>query len=516
MNKPNIILIVLDSLRADKVLTKEKDFFLTPTLKNLSKNSYYFKNCVSNNTWTLPSHNSLFSGLYSTELKRIGKRLYNLIDEIPLLTEILKKQGYYTLCFTENPWINQFFNNTRGFKSYIKNFRRSFYVFENNQIINKLEEFFNYLKEKIFKKINSKKILFVLESIEKGIIKIFKNIFMILFWKQWIFEYRNTLKILNKLEEVLKKRLKKKPFYLFFNIMSTHYPYIPPKRILQKFNIKNSDIEKIHKFLLKPTQSFIDINIRSLNLSKSQINIINRLYDSDVFYSDLIVKKIITILKNLDILENSYVIITSDHGELLCSKSDHSLYSHGIPQSVHEQLIKVPLFIYNQKLNGKIIEEQVQLKDLFDTILDLTNIKDDYELFNIKNSLLYQIKNGKTPKYIFGENLKKKTKMKRLIKRNQKYINDDLLKRIYCDVFFLRSQNFKYITYENKIEELYNLKQDPNENLNVIEKNRKKYRNMKLKFKRKFSSLKDSNFFIQKIDNSEKENIKKAIKNIKI
>ena len=510
MHQPNIILIVLDSLRADNILIKRNGIFLTPTLRKLKKNSYFFKNCISNNTWTLPSHNSIFSGLYSTEIKRTGKALFYINNKIPLLTEILRDNGYYTLCFTENPWLNESMGNFRGFQSYITNFCLK------NDILTYLDKIFKYLKLKIKKFTNSIKFLSFLKLTEKVINKALKTLLKYLYWEEFVFNIRNTINELDKLNVELKKNLENKPNYLFFNIMAPHYPYIPPKKVLEKFGINKNHIDKIRSFLLKPIKYFRNVNIRSLNLSKQQIGILNKLYDSSVYYCDLIINKLIRNLKNLGILKNSYVIITSDHGEHLCSTKDHSLYGHGIPHSVYEELIKVPLMIYHPKFNEKIIKDQVELKDLFHTILDFSRVRNDCNFFDIRNSLLYQVKNNETSKIIFGEHLKRKNEMMEIIRKSKDYLNPELVRKILYDVYFLRTQNYKYINYENKIEELYDLNCDLKEKSNIIEINEEISHKMKHKFNKCFTEIKNINYINKNLMKKEKESIKRAIENLKL
>ena len=62
MSPPNIILIVLDTFRADRINSYYKDKNLTPYMVNLLDNSIYFKNCIAVSPWTLPSHISMFTG----------------------------------------------------------------------------------------------------------------------------------------------------------------------------------------------------------------------------------------------------------------------------------------------------------------------------------------------------------------------------------------------------------------------------------------------------------------------
>jgi arylsulfatase A-like enzyme len=513
-NSPNIILIILDSLRADKVFSKENGIYLTPFLKKILDHSYYFKNCISNNTWTLPSHNSIFSGLYATQIRKISKELHSIINKIPLLAEILNQSGYYTLCYTENPWISKIFRNIRGFDSYINNIRYSFYNFEKNRVKYYFDKLSDIFRLKLKNIITSKRFLKFFDLFKNYMSNLIQWFFEKFFWKKWVFDYRNTLKILEQLTFKLKERIENKPFYLFFNVMATHYPYIPPKFILNKFGINNKQIKNIKNYLLNPRKFFIDMNIRSLNFSECQITCLKNLYDSCVYYSNLIVKKIISSLEELGLLKNSYVFITSDHGEHLCSENDHYLWGHGIPYSAYDELIKVPLIIYNPKFKKRVIVDQVELKDIFHTVLHLAGVENN-NFFNLKKSILYQINNNSTPKYVFGEDIRNKKHMKEIIKENISFLDKDLVLKIYYDLYYIRSQNYKYISFENKIEEFYNLKKDPIEKNNIINNNDEIGKKMKFLMKKILSKIKNINMITNKFTKQEKELINKSIFKIK-
>ena len=115
MTPPNIIFIVLDTLRGDRVFSNYKNIELTSNLKKLLENSLYFENCYANAPWTLPSHMNMFTGLYQTQTSLVKNELEKLSNKIPILTEILREMGYTTFCFTENAFISKTYGLTRGF-----------------------------------------------------------------------------------------------------------------------------------------------------------------------------------------------------------------------------------------------------------------------------------------------------------------------------------------------------------------------------------------------------------------
>ena len=123
MAPSNIIFIVLDTLRADKVYSQYKSRNLVPTLSGLSENSLYLKNCIANSPWTYPSHISMFTGLYPSQVELLNSNPKKLTNKVPVLAEILRDLGYITVCYTENPWITKAFGLTRGFDYVYKNLK---------------------------------------------------------------------------------------------------------------------------------------------------------------------------------------------------------------------------------------------------------------------------------------------------------------------------------------------------------------------------------------------------------
>ncbi len=471
MASPHIIFVVLDTLRADRLFIKHNKTYLTPFLKQISSNSIYFTNCIANSPWTLPSHISMFTGLYPTQTTLISNQVDRINEKIPLLAEILKNFGYKTLCYTENAFISKFYGLTRGFDEVSnvwdwnpwasQNYKLSFFtrlILKVDKIVNKnikyhfLRKLWTHLKDRCI-----------------NLIKILNKRF---FFPQILFKLKNnTLKDLEVFYQIIEKNYDKEDsLFIFFNLLTTHDPYIPVKETFKLFNISQHDFKNIKNMIINPLQERLDINLKSKILSKNQIKTIEKLYNACIFSADLILKKIFTYFEKFGILENSYFIITSDHGEHLGSELDHNFWEHNTYQSVYKSLIRVPLLIYNKILKGKIIHEQVQLKDLFHTILDLTEIPRPKNKYLIKKySIMSQIKEKSSPQYIFGEYLKSKQEMEELIKAYGNKMNRNLISKVCNHIYFLRSNRFKYIRYNNlNFNEFYDLLSDPNEKNNIF------------------------------------------------
>ncbi|TXT66916.1 MAG: hypothetical protein BAJALOKI1v1_240012 [Promethearchaeota archaeon] len=473
-SKPHIILIVLDTLRADKTFGSFSNKKLTPFMEKLLEKSFYFTNCISNTVWTFPSHCTMFTGLYHSQIKEINT-FSSLGYKIPTVTQILKENGYNTLCYTENSYISKIFQLTKGFDEIVNNYKKGFIWLYRNIRLKFLLESVNNFEKKVFRYIHSKKVFSIWKNIKRKIEALIFTISIRLFWKYNIYNFENiSFQEIKKFGNIIQNLTKKEQKFIFFNIMAPHEPYNPPKEILELFEINEEDL-KIYRDLSFHAHEFkVYMNQISKKFNFRYANTLNKFYDASIYYTDVILKYIFRILRQNELLKNSYIIITSDHGELLGGKEDHYLWGHSMPlKSVHKSLIHVPLLIYHEAFGKQCIEHQVQLKDIFHTILDLAHVSEEkYNLFTQKNSLLTQISQKSTPKYIYGEFLK-----------NEKYINDILLitshklgtlieehldSKMKNDIWFIRSNQYKYINYGNDYEEFFDIVEDPYEMNNII------------------------------------------------
>lgn len=445
----------------------------------------------------------MFSGLYEHQNYNLTNNIYELSKKVPLLPQILKDKGYFTFLYTENPYLTKEAGFFRGFDFPFLNWD---ILFKNN-LLDKIDRWIKAILKQGFWFSFWHKFKTILD-------RIFKN----LNWKRWIRDrYVNPLeKIDLNLQKILSKS-QNKPFFLFFNLMVTHAPYLSSQNILKNFGLSIDDFKRIKSLLLFPLENFIEINFASKHLSEKKTLILNKLYDASVLYCDWIIKQIFLKLKNLGMLENTYVIITSDHGELLGTPNDHYYWTHGVFHSVYEPLIRVPLIIYNTNFKSKKITKQVELKDLFHTMLHLTGIPEQKnEFLDLSKSLIHQIDTHSTPNYIYGEFIKSKDEMLNRINYHRRQIDDNLIQKLLNNIYFLRSDNYKLIRYGNKIYELYDILNDPNEKNNLINVKNNKFEEMKMILQNYIDNIKDKGKLTNLINKNEKNLIQKAITNLSL
>ncbi|MCB9477216.1 MAG: sulfatase [Deltaproteobacteria bacterium] len=114
---PNVLLISIDTLRADALGAYGRTPSFTPNIDALAAEGVVFANARSNAPWTLPSHASLFTGLVPTRHRAIDDRV-PINSDAPMLTEELKAAGYRTAAFVTHYYVGKDYGFGRGFDEF--------------------------------------------------------------------------------------------------------------------------------------------------------------------------------------------------------------------------------------------------------------------------------------------------------------------------------------------------------------------------------------------------------------
>ena len=117
--RPNVVLIVVDTLRADKLGCYGYPGASSPEIDRLAEEGVRFARVVSQSSWTRPSIGSLLTSRYPRELGIYREKNHVLDDRFHTLAELLQRAGYTTLGATANPNINSTFNFAQGFDDYL-------------------------------------------------------------------------------------------------------------------------------------------------------------------------------------------------------------------------------------------------------------------------------------------------------------------------------------------------------------------------------------------------------------
>ncbi|HEC99748.1 MAG TPA: hypothetical protein ENN18_05140 [Proteobacteria bacterium] len=423
--QPNIIVLILDALRADHVSCYGYHRNTTPNIDRLSEQGTVFLETIATAPWTVPSVASIFTGLYPSE-HGATQEYPRLDDHVPTLAQILSENGYETIGFSTNPWFNKETNLSKGFKEFkLYSEGKS----RKRRLLRKISPFVNF----VFKKRG---------LTEPGC------------------SHDVVDEVIDSLEEIRTK--KETPFFLYAHFMDPHLPYQPYKKyikaILQGSNRKR--LKQIMNYpLLKDGIVHVRYNLGLESLKDEALDIFRMAYDAAIRELDDAIGNLTEYLRKSGILDDSVLIIASDHGENI---GDHGLMDHQL--CLYDTLLKVPLIIVGNGFpkNHKH-KKQVQLHQLFYTILEATGINNQAKQSNTDITLQNMIKNNTGLKDAFSEYARPDQ-----IKSGYLRFSSELDLRFSTRLRCVRTSEFKYIHSENGNDEFYDIEADAGEAKNIV------------------------------------------------
>lgn len=314
-DRPNVVLIVLDTLRSDHLSLYGYHRQTSPHIDSWAReHGMVFENVVASAPWTLPSHVSMFTGLHA---HRHGVN-HNLSapTSLPMLAEILRSAGYSTAAVTGGGFVHPQYGFAQGFDSYwVSGVKMGF----ENELEMELERAFGALDQ-----------------------------------------------------------YKDRPFFLFFHTYEVHNPFRPRQPYLGRFadhpDGLTVDVENLPR---SAEDGFVDHRRLIFHrdgkpsgpVSEDQLAVAVDLYDAGIAYADAMVGRLLRRLEELGVGDRTIVVLTSDHGEMM---GEHGVFNH---VSLFEENLLVPLVVVDPRRNVPMrIPEQVRLVDLTPTVLDLLDL----------------------------------------------------------------------------------------------------------------------------------------------
>ncbi len=379
---PNIILITVDALRADHLGCYGYERNTSPNIDKLAKEGVVFLKCFATSSNTIWSSVGLFTGKY-LETDKLDFFWEDFLDKkFTTLAEHLKSLNYYTAAFVTNHNYRKENGFAQGF-DYYKNYR----------------------------------------------------------------EYADAKKITSDTLNFLNDRQSSKPLFIWIHYIEPHAPYSFRKEYFKDFEndtlykendkileLKPDNIEsKNDPYYIWSSNGYIPPAV--FHKDKFNLNYYIACYDTEIAYTDSHIGRL---LNNKNIKDNTLIVLTADHGEIL---GEGNLYfTRGA--NIYDTLLHIPLIIKdNRDFKGeKRISTVVSSVDIVPTIL--SRINHNWYFFN---------------KYKFdGKDLKG---IMRGSERKRKYIYSYFPSaRSIRDV----KKNIKYILNTNGKEELYFLPDEYN------------------------------------------------------
>lgn len=404
-DQPNVLLIILDATRADRLSLYGHSRPTSPRLDELAAEGVTYDNCFATASWTLPSLSSIFTGKYVRD-HGVSSQNLSLAPRHKTMAEMLQKKGYRTAGFSCNAWVGEFSALNRGFETF----------------------------EDVWKGLNS-------SSSDAGA------------------EETNELVL-----DWIDFETAGKPFFVFINYFEPHFPYRPPVPFDQKFlppGASQREVAEIRSWE-SPRELGVILNAPGYQLSESQIRLIEAQYDGEIAYLDSKVGELVDGLRERKILDNTLVLILADHGEHL---GDHGMLDHKM--SLYDPLIRVPLIarLPGRFPAGERVRSMVQTIDILPTVLDACGIDAPV---GTAASLPTADDPRPSDRTVFAE-FAQPSLFIEVIEQKLPGVDHSAFDR---SLTVARTSRHKFIWASDGRHELYDIVEDPNEQVNLIQKRR--------------------------------------------
>jgi len=349
-DSPNVLLIVLDTVRADHLSLYSYHRATTPHLEQLAKRGIRFDNVRSTAPWTLPSHASMFTGRWPHELG--VQWMTPLRGTFPTLAEYMGSRGYATAGFVANTL----------FCSYDTGIDRGFTHYEDYELGPLAAVRTAFAVDVAFKAVRQLAVNYG-RSIDAGPLRPLQEVVL-----GWVLARdRISARAINQkfVDWLTRRREPGRPYLAFLNYFDAHSPYVPPTIAGHRFGLRPQSVTDA-----KVLDGWRDVN--KLELSPYYRTLARDAYDNCLAYLDEQLGELFEELQRRGELDRTLVIVTSDHGEGL---GEHDLFDHG--ESLYRAEINVPLLIVApaRSRSQGVVSATVSLRNLPATIVELVGLE---------------------------------------------------------------------------------------------------------------------------------------------
>lgn len=322
---PNILLLILDTVRAQDLSLYGYVHPTTPTLDSLARHAVVFDRAIAPATWTVPSHATMFTGQWPHALASWWGGSGQ--PGVPTIAEVLAEHGYRTGGFVANwyalGWESGF---AQGFAHY-DDFGRSI-----GQILRG-----SAMMRWLAGRRGLRRVIHAYDSLGR----------------------RDAPEISRSLARWL-DRESDRPYFAFVNYLDAHSPYLPPPPFDRRFGI---DVSKREPVVMEELHREEDLGPQVARVETAS-------YDGSIAYLDGQLRLLFARLEARGMLANTVVVIASDHGEQI---GEHGFWGHG--HTLRTQTIHVPLMIMGPgTVEGLRVAAPATLRDIPETIADLAGL----------------------------------------------------------------------------------------------------------------------------------------------
>jgi len=337
--RPNVLWIVLDTVRADRMSLYGYAQPTTPFLEQWAEESLVFEDCASTAGITLSAHGSMFTGLLPSEHGANNDHAY-LDDSHTTVAETFAQAGYGTFLWASNPFISKDHNFAQGFQ-----------VERHPWDEHNAERARAALRAKLDPSDASSERP---EQIRSGQLP------------KWGYHAAGSL-ARNNLAAWLDER-GEQPWFAFLNYMEAHRPLLPGRRFRERM-MTPEELERSYALDLGGDRRW-RYAFGLLEYEAEELALLGATYDAALAELDELLRVLLEELESRGDLEHTIVAITADHGEHL---GEHHLLDH--QYSIFEELLRVPLVLrFPGRVSPGRAARPVVNFDLYPTLFELADL----------------------------------------------------------------------------------------------------------------------------------------------
>lgn len=328
LDRPDVLFIVMDTVRAQSSSTYGYARDTTPVLTEVAEEGARFDQATAPATWSLPAHASLFTGTFPSTHNAHGETDY-LDKTLPTIAETFRGAGYETRCFSANPHISDSFGLTRGFDSCDEAWaggegaRQFAFIYR------------------------------LIDALGLG----------------WADDHGGRVVVGNVAEWMGERGEDAAPAFVFVNFLEAHFPFhqLPDEFLFRYGEWPMSELREAGTIAFGAQ---IGRPLTDDEIARIREPLID-MYDGGIRYTDHLVGKVLDVWRGAGLLDDTIVVVLADHGEVV---GEHKAFGH--LTAVVEEDLHVPLvFRYPSDIAaGTVVEEPVSTVGVFATLAELARV----------------------------------------------------------------------------------------------------------------------------------------------
>ena len=324
---PNVLLLILDTVRAQSMSLYGASDPTTPRLDSLAQSAVVFERAIATAPWTVPSHASMLTGRYPHELT--VDWLTPLDDTTTTLAQVLSRHGYVTGAFMANYMMSTEVRLERGFQRY-----RDYGISARQLLVS------SAVLRRLAYWPRLRRVLGRYDTVNR----------------------KRAPAANAELLEWLDQRTARRPFFAVVNYMDAHEVYAPPAPFRGRFGPDSVRHNEMTRYGL----GGLGFRLGKAAMTPSQVQGELHAYEESLASLDHHLGALLDSLKARGVLDETVVIVTSDHGEHF---GEHKKWEHA--NTLYPQLLHVPLLVRapGRAPAGLRVRDFVSLRDVAATVL---------------------------------------------------------------------------------------------------------------------------------------------------